>query len=75
MGQEALKSELIEWLMMLEDEDTIDYLKSVKDANVLPDDWAIDLTEEQKSGIERGLEDVDEGRVISHDAIQGIYGL
>ena len=31
MGQYALKIELIEWLARLEDEDTIRYLKVVKD--------------------------------------------
>ena len=33
------------------------------------------LTEEQKSGITRGLKDVDEGRVRSHNDIKIQYGL
>ncbi|HEY3371970.1 MAG TPA: hypothetical protein VGK10_14030 [Prolixibacteraceae bacterium] len=75
MGHEALKLELIEWLMKLEDEDTIDYLKIVKDANVSHDDWGHDLTDEQTAGIERGLKDVDEGRVTPHDIVKRKYGL
>ena len=75
MKHKAIKSELIEWLTKLEDEETIDYLKRMKDANDSQDDWGQDLTEEQKSGIENGLKDVDDGRVIAHDIIKGKYGL
>ena len=32
MGQEALKLELIEWLTKLEDKETMEYLKIVKDS-------------------------------------------
>ncbi len=32
MGHDAIKLELIEWLTRLEDEETIEYLKVVKDA-------------------------------------------
>ena len=75
MGHEALKLELIEWLAKLEDEETIDYLKVVKDANVMQDDWWLTLTDEQKSQIERGLKDVEEGKVTPHDIVKRKYGL
>ena len=75
MKQEAIKLELIEWLSKLEDEETINYLKIVKDSNVSNEDWWNDLTEEQISGIERGLKDADEGRVTSHEEVKKKYGL
>lgn len=75
MGHEAIKLELIEWLTKLEDEETIDYLKIVKDTHVLHVDDENDLTDEQKSGIERGLNDVDYGRVTSHEEVKQKYGL
>lgn len=75
MGQEPIKSELIEWLAKLEDEETIDFLKQTEDADVLNEDWGSDLTDEMKSGIARGLKDVDDGSVIPHDTIKGRYGL
>lgn len=75
MGHEAIKLELIEWLTKLEDEETIETLKIVKDANVLDKDWWLDLTDEQKSGIERGMKDVEEGRVTPHDIVRQKYGL
>ena len=74
MGLEAIKLELIEWLTKLEDEDTIEYLKVVKDSKS-ERDWWQDLTSEQKNGIERGLKDIDEGRVTSHEDVKKRFGL
>ena len=54
MGHESIKLELIEWLSKLEDDETINYLKIVKESRS-SDDWWNDLTENQKEGIERGL--------------------
>ena len=75
MGREAIKLELIEWLTKLEDDETINYLKLVKDAKVSHSDWWYDLNEEQKDGIERGLRDIDEGRITPHDEVKLRYGL
>ena len=75
MGLEAIKLELIEWLTKLEDQDTLEYLKVVKDSKISDHDWFDDLTEEQKRGIERGLKDIDEGRVTSHDEVKKTYGI
>ena len=75
MGHEALKLELIEWLAHLDDDDTIIYLKIVKDSSETGSDWWQDLTNEQKAGIERGLEDIDAGRVTPHDQVKDKYGL
>jgi hypothetical protein len=75
MGHEALKLELIEWLTHLNDDDTITYLKIVKDSSEKGSDWWQDLTNEQKTGIERGLKDIDAGRVTPHDQVKDKYGL
>ncbi|NMW18474.1 MAG: hypothetical protein HKK66_05525 [Chlorobiaceae bacterium] len=75
MGQEAIKLELIQWLANLEDDETIHYLKVVKDSNETQKDWWHNLTDEQKSGIARGLKDVDEGRVHTHNDTIIKYGL
>lgn len=70
MGQEAIKLELIEWLARLEDDETIDYLKVIKDSKVSHGNWWHELTDEQKAGIERGLKDVEAGRVTPHDEVK-----
>ena len=75
MGHEGLKLELIEWLTKLEDDKTIQYLKMVKDSRPDDQNWWDSLDAAQKKGIEKGLEDIDEGRVIPHDEIREKYGL
>lgn len=75
MGHDAVKLELIEWLASLEDDDTIEYLKVVKDSRTSENDWWSELSREQREGIERGLKDIDEGRVVSHDEVKTKYGL
>ena len=75
MGYEAIKLELIEWLAKLEDSETINYLKIVKDTRTSGNDWWHDLTDVQKAGIERGLKDIDEGRVVPHKEVKERYGL
>ena len=74
MGHEAIKLELIEWLTKLEDDQIINCLKIVKDSNIANEDsWNV-LTDEQRAGIERGLNDVDAMRIIPHDEIMKKYG-
>ena len=75
MGHEAIKLELIQWLTKLEDDETLDYLKVVKDSSDSNIDWWDELSDDQKSGIERGLKDVENGRVHSHHDIKLKYGL
>ena len=75
MGYEAIKLELIEWLTKLEDNETIEYLKIVKDSKSKNNDWWNDLSESKKAGIERGLNDIKKGRTVSHDDVKSKYGL
>ena len=75
MGQNAIKLELIEWLAKLEDDETIEYLKVVKDSKLSKHDWWDDLTSSQKQGIERGLRDIDQGKTTPHETVKKKYGL
>ena len=75
MGQETIKLELIEWLTKLNDIETLHYLKVVKDSQSGDQDWWSDLTEQHRDGIQRGLKDIDEGRVVSHSDVKKKYGL
>lgn len=73
MGIKAVKLELIEWLANLEDSETLEYLKLVKDSN--ENDWWSDLPNDVKTGIERGLKDIDAGRIVAHEEVKKKYGL
>ena len=75
MGHNALKLELIEWLTKLNDADTLDFLKIVKESQKENQDWWLDLTTEQKKGIDRGLRDISLGKVTPHSEIVDRYGL
>lgn len=75
MEQEAIKLELIEWLTQLDDQDTLMYLKVVKDLSSDNHDWWEDLTEVQVAGINRGVKDIDEGRVVPHEDVKMKYGI
>lgn len=75
MGHETIKLELIEWLTKLNDIETLNYLKVVKDSRSGDQDWWSDLTEQQRDGIQRGLKDIDEGRLVSHSDVKKRYGL
>jgi hypothetical protein len=75
MGHDGLKLELIEWLTKLEDDETIRYLKVVKDSKLSDHSWWDDLSQNQKNGINQGLKDIDEGRVTPHDEVLKKYGL
>ena len=72
---EGLKLELIEWLTKLEDDETIQYLKVVKDSKPEDHNWWNNLDASQKERIEKGLKDIDEGRVFPHDEVKEKYGL
>ena len=72
---EGLKLELIEWLTKLEDDETIQYLKVVKDSQPEDHNWWNNLDASQKERIDKGLKDIDEGLVIPHDEVRKRYGL
>jgi hypothetical protein len=75
MEHDAIKLELIEWLTKLNDDDTLDFLKIIKESRKDNQDWWDDLTNEQKKGIERGLRDIDLGKATPHSEIANKYGL
>ena len=75
MRTDAIKLELIEWLTKLNDFDTLNYLKIIKESRKDNKDWWFDLTNEQITGIERGLRDIDSGNVTPHSEIANKYGL
>lgn len=75
MEQDTIKLELIAWLTKLKDNETIKFLKIIKDSSSRKHDWWNDLTEQQKLGIQRGLKDIDEGRIVQHSEVKDKYAL
>jgi hypothetical protein len=76
MDIEATKLALIKWVTQLEDEedeDTLNCLKDMKETSETSADWWDDLSESQKASIERGLKDLEAGRVTSHEDVKARY--
>jgi len=63
---EEIKSNLIEWIKQLSDPDMLNLLESLR-LSTTEGDWWEELTEVQKQQINEGLEDAENGRVISSE--------
>jgi predicted transcriptional regulator len=67
------KQELIDWIRELDDPAMLENLKAFK-ANIDGNAVAWDeLTETEREGIKRGLEDVKAGRVHPHEEVRKSY--
>ncbi len=71
MNIQSEKLRLIEWISRLEDSDIVNTLRQVKDN--LSGETNIELSQVEREGIERGLKDIEEGRVHSHESAKKVY--
>ncbi len=69
---EKEKLEIIKWVTNLQDKDAIDKLKMLRD-NPKKLDWWHEITEEEKAAIDKGLEDINTGRVKPHKEAKKLY--
>jgi predicted transcriptional regulator len=74
MDIQAEKLRLIEWISRINDKSLIAKLKKMQSDYIGSTDWWDELNQEEKDSIERGLKDIEEGRVHSHETVQKIYG-
>ncbi len=74
MDIQAEKLSLIEWIPRINDKSIISKLRSIQEDHIESGDWWSELNQEEKESIERGLKDIEEGRVHSNETVQKIYG-
>lgn len=74
MNIQVEKLKLIEWLISLQDQSIIEKLKFLKDNSSTSEDWWDTLSEAEKDSIERGLKDIEKGKVIPHSEVRKKYG-
>ena len=67
------KQALIKWIESLEDEATLEKLRFIKEHHVDAGDWWNTLSETEQASIERGIEDLNAGRVTSHTDVKKLY--
>ncbi|MFZ4548275.1 MAG: hypothetical protein ACOYN4_12600 [Bacteroidales bacterium] len=64
---------LIEWITGLNDLAIIEKLKKIQFENAQSSDWWDKLSTSEKESIERGMKDIEEGRVIPHETVRKKY--
>jgi hypothetical protein len=73
MNIQTEKLSLIEWLSKLNDISIIEKLKAIKDDYSKSKDWWDTLNKEELESIERGLKDLDDGKIHSHETARKVY--
>jgi len=73
MNIQTEKLGLIEWISKLNDTSIIEKLKSIKEDYSRSKDWWDSLNREELESIERGLKDLKDGKVHSHETAQKVY--
>lgn len=65
------KIELIQWLSTLNDKSLIDKLMKLREKERT--DWWNEIASQEKSSIEKGIQDADDGKLTSHSTAKKIY--
>jgi hypothetical protein len=73
MNIQAEKLDLIEWIAKLNDVSILKKLNELKIKYSNSIDWWDTLEKEEMESIERGLQDLKEGRIHSHETARKIY--
>ena len=73
MNIQAEKLDLIEWIAKLNDVSILKKLNELKFKYSNSIDWWDTLEKEEMESIERGLQDLKEGRIHSHETARKIY--
>lgn len=64
---------LIEWITKLEDSSIIEKLIEIRSEYIKASDWFDELSYEEKQSIKRGLKNIEERKLHSHEAVKKIY--
>ncbi|MCG8320426.1 MAG: hypothetical protein MI921_13050 [Cytophagales bacterium] len=67
MDIQAEKLNLIEWITKLNDSSVVEKLRNIKDEYSESEDWWDLLGKKELASIKRGLKDIEEGKVCSHE--------
>lgn len=73
MNIQTEKLGLIEWIARLNDSSVIEKIKLIHDDYSKSVDWWDEISRNEKESIERGLKDISDGKVHSHQTAKKIY--
>ncbi|MCK9452989.1 MAG: hypothetical protein M0Q90_14945 [Bacteroidales bacterium] len=74
MNIQSEKLSLIEWIAEINDYSVIEKLRLIKENYTKTKNWYAKLNDEELASINRGLKDIEEGRMNSHEVAKQIYG-
>jgi hypothetical protein len=72
LNLEKEKLEIIKWVTNLRDDTAIERLRMLR-VNSKKSDWWNEITEEEKTAIDKGLADIKAGRVKPHKEAKKLY--
>ncbi|MEI6048600.1 MAG: hypothetical protein WCS03_06845 [Bacteroidota bacterium] len=73
MNIKTEKLGLIEWLSTLNDVAIIEKLRLIKEDYSKSKDWWDALKKDELESIERGLQDLEDGKIHSHETARKVY--
>lgn len=73
MDIQTEKIGLIQWIASLKDSSVINKLKEIRREYSFSDDWWDEISDVEKKSIKKGLKDIEEGKVHSHQAAKKAY--
>ncbi len=73
MDIQAEKIGLIQWIADLNDSSIINKIKEIRRTHSFSDDWWDELSTAEKESVKRGLKDIEEGRIHSHQTVKKAY--
>ena len=73
MNIQTEKLSLIEQISKLNDISIIEKLKSISEDYIKSKDWWDTLNKEELESIERGLKDLEDGKIHSHETARKVY--
>ncbi len=73
MNIQTEKLGLIEWISQLNDTSIIEKLNSIREDYSKSKDWWDTLNKEELDPIERGLKDIEDGKIHSYETARKVY--
>ena len=73
MNIQTEKLRIIEWLLGIEDQTILEKIKFLRSHPTIQNDWWNTISEAEKKSIDRGLDDVEKGRVTPHSVVRKKY--
>lgn len=73
MNIQLEKLGLIEWISKINDSSIIEKIRKIHDESAVTPNWWDEISRQEKESIKRGLKDIAEGKVHTHETAKQVY--